>query len=555
MSFSRRWMRWLPWLSLAAFSSLWLAHWPIFPLVLDPYYHLLIARQVAEAGGPIVYEWWQYAPIGRFHLYPPLLHLLLAGFLKLGIPAITTIRIASVVLLPALLLSLWLVMRRLLGPSIALASLWVGMVPFSFHLHSVITMAATLSLIEWLWLMDALEHGRILAAGLLLALLCYTHLGLPWIVLVTIGICGCLRPDCWKRWLRASWGLLLVVPWWWHLWSHRMSLVPFPRDENRMVELMPLVYLAAAVGVWRCWVGKGAFRWLPACWLGFSLLAFEYRYRWLSGEGLFAVILLAGVGVDWLAGCLAACGQRLRIAPSQRSGRDDRLTSRETGNGGQNSGKQLLWAGAIVGLLLCSGTLAFEEDHLRWRWPDSGLAHLAGIRGVQEKDLDQGLYTPVMERLIRVVSEQTQPLEILWSNAPYVLGLIAAVVGRPMSSAMLNEVRPERAFDSVAAAHWIVWFKFDQPPELSLLKQIQRYPLRRVYEEDLAIVFRQESPIQPAHPPQAILPVGMAFGILGVVLGLVVWDLRMGAPQRYTQGASMTDISLCRKNVGYEGIP
>ena len=505
---SSRGIHWAAYLSLGAFTALWLARWPTFPLVLDPYYHLMVARQVVDAGGPITYEWWEYAPGGRWHLYPPLLHLLLAGLLKSGCSPLLTIRLMSAVLLPLLLASLFLVARRLLTPPIALACLVVGMAPFSFHLHSAITLAATLGLIELLWLMEALESGRPLAAGLLIALLFYTHLGLPWIALVTICSYSILRPSMWRTAMNASWGVLLALPWLVHLGRHLAFLHPVPRYENLRVELVPVLLAAALIGAWRCWRLKGSFLWLLACGAGFALLAPRHLYRWLSGEGMLPVILLAGVGVNWAS---QWCSQARRRA---RGG----ITGPEVWHHVENL--------VIILALFLSPTLARIDAGWRWRWPDSAPWHLVRSSAVVRKETDSSLYVPQIERLVREVTASSQPNDILWSNASYALGLIAALAHRPMSSAMLNEVSATASADPVRAAHLIIWFKFPQPGERSRFSQLSRYPLTRVAEDDLAIVFRQAGVASPARTPQAVLPLWVALLIVGVAVALICSDLR-----------------------------
>jgi len=141
-----RWVRWLPWVSLAAFTVLWLARWHSFPLSLDSWYHLLVARQIADAGGPITYEWWEHAPVGRVHLYPPMLHLLLAGLLNVGCAPIVAARLASVLIAPCLLLTIFLASRRLFADaSVAWATLLMALVPMTWLLKLTEAMASGLA--------------------------------------------------------------------------------------------------------------------------------------------------------------------------------------------------------------------------------------------------------------------------------------------------------------------------------------------------------------------------------------------------------------------------
>jgi hypothetical protein len=493
-------MRLLPWLSLAAFTILWVARWPSFPLVLDPYYHLLIAQQVADAGGPIAYEAWEYAPIGRPHLYPPLLHLLLAVLLKAGVPALAIIRLVTATLLPALLLTIYLVMRRLFTSSIALACLWAAMLPFSFHLHTAITLAATLAMIELLWMLDAIEHGRLLAAGVLLGMVPYTHLGFSGISIAIVISYAVLRPSMRQPALNVLLtGLLLALPWWWHVLSHRAAFHPVARYENQLLEVVPALLAAATLGAWRCWHQRNRATLLLACWLGFAVLAFRYRFRWVSGEGMLPVILLAGMGIEWIS---------LRLAGSRRR----------------------LWVmGAIVGVLACGPTLIQDEFQWKLVWPDSGPAHLLGMPGIQPKTLETSLATPPVGRLVDVVRRQTSEREILWSNAPYAVGLIAAMAKRPMSSAMFSEVVAAQPFDPVEAAHLIIWFKYEPIAGEVRAARLSRLRLVKVFEDDVATVYRRQEALPLAAVPTAAIPLSLAVALVAVALGVILWDNVMGS--------------------------
>ena len=519
-------LAWLPWIGLGAFVMLWLARWPIFPLELDPYYHLLIARQVVDAGGPMAYEWWEHAPVGRPHLYPPILHLLLAFLLQSGLSPVTVIRLASVVLPVALLASVYIAMRRLAGPSVALAALGAALTPFAFHLHCAITLAATLGMMELLWLLIALEEHRPAAAGSLFVLLGYTHLGLPGIALIVVTAHAVVRGGAaWKMLARAGWGLLLILPWWVHLLSARPGLQVTARWENMGIEIMPVLLIAVAAGLWRCWRLKGPFVWLIACWIGFLTLVPRHFYRWLNGEGMLPLLLLDGVGIEW---AVHAWGAARWTFPRIETPSERRMV-----------------AGALAGIaLLLSPTLVLTDVaapthphrlvsplresgrlHWQWRWPDAAPWHLAGAPFAVRKERDATFLSPHIERLAALVARQTGSSDILWSNAPYALGLIAALAHRPMSSAMFNEVAAGRSFDPIAAARLIVFFKLGRIPGWVNLEDLRVYPLTPVAEYEVAILYRQSGVAESARPPQAVMSLGAAAAGLAFLVGLAAWDL------------------------------
>ena len=83
----------------------------LYPVHLDSYYHLSMARAFEKAGGVVVKDFWQYAPYGRPNLYPPFTHLLLLVLVKLNFKLITALKLVSFFVFPALLVTLAFVIR------------------------------------------------------------------------------------------------------------------------------------------------------------------------------------------------------------------------------------------------------------------------------------------------------------------------------------------------------------------------------------------------------------------------------------------------------------
>lgn len=485
--------------ALAFFAALWIARWPSFPLVLDPYYHLFIARQIVEANGPLAYEWWEYAPVGRPHLYPPVLHLGLALLLKLGISPITVIRLATAILPPVLMLVLFWVVRRLQGEETASAVALVALLPFSFHVQMGITLASSVGMILALGLVYAIEQHRVLAGGLLLGLLFYTHLGLPWLMLFALGSMAWMRPELRKTALRSLWGLGLALPWLWHLSQYRGVLGSFPRYENKLLELLPLLWLLGLGGAAICLKRSSVWRWPLALAIGFLPLLFHHRFRWFCGEGVLPLLWLSGIGFCW-------CAEKLS------------LWSRIV--------KPALFLLLLVALLILAPSVGWQEGRWQWRQFDSGPWHLAGISVAPVKTTEGSLYAPPMQALADAVVQHTRPMEILWSNAPYALGLIAALAQRPMASAMLNEVKAPYAFDPVQAAQVFVWFKIASGDGFPSTRVLNRRTLKPVAETEIATLLRGADAVPLARPPQAVMPLRAAWVALGLILGVIVWDLR-----------------------------
>lgn len=545
-----RLIRWLPAIVLAGLGVLWLAQWPLFPPMLDPAYHLLIAKQVAEAGGPIVYEWWEASPDGRVHLYPPALHLVLAVWLGAGAAPVSALRLMSIAMAPALLISMYFVARRLFGRPVALASALMGMLPFSWLLLVSRGLASGLASIELLWFMASLAKQRWIAACCLLALMWYTHLGVPWVALASCCWWYAFRAINHQRrvaLLALGGGTILGLPWLAHVLGHASLLRIVPRQEDFLIEVMPLLYLLAAFGAYRCMRQTGLPRLLPGLWLGFCLFAYPHPLRWLAGEALLPIVLLAAYGAAriaeraaerwnhprtrWAAlfaiSTLVALSPSLAVSSSPPSGR----TADATPAAGDTR----------------------PAHRASLLWPDATPFHLLRWPGIEPKDLGRPLCAPGLIDVARLAAALSQPQEILWSNATYTGGLIAALAHRPMASAMLYEVAASRSHDPMTDAHLIVWFKFlTDPPQTGtrpaaaerpetergsplrrgpsgvpaeLTRVLDRSALHLAADHELAWLFRHSAAGRLAKRPEAVVPWWVAFVLLCSALGLACWDI------------------------------
>ncbi len=501
--------QWLPWLLWGVFTVSWAGQWPRLPVMLDPAYHLLVAQEVVAAGGPIGFETWQWAPVGRPNLYPPVLHVLLAGLIQWHLPPLEAIRLLSVVLPTLLVASLWLVTRRRCGVDVGLACLAVTLTVPSFHHHTAMALAAALGLIELLWWIEAIEQRRVMAAGLLVALLCYTHLGLPAVAGVMGLIYWALRPDRRHEILASAWGVLLVIPWWWHLWHHRAFLHPIARYENAVVQLPIMLWGAGLIGLWVCWRSKSRYAWLMACLIGMAVFAPVYRYRWLNGEGLIPVLILAGIGLDRVAGWLATTIQRQQACAI--------ATIRAPW-----SNLRWLITLCLVLVLQVATVAVWSSGRINWR---AGMATEEPVAGLQSQT---GLGSRAMRGVVDSVQRIARPGEILWSNAPYAVGWVAALLAHPTASAMLNEISPAKLFEPRDAAQVLMWFKFEPVPQ-----QLVHQPgVTLVTDDEIVTIFRQPGTPFTVPPPRAVIPLWIAWWLMGVMVLSLIWDL--GARGRTT---------------------
>ena len=171
-------------ISLSILASLallfWLGRNTIFPVPPDAYYHLLVARHICETGSIPLWNSWEWAPLGRPHLYPPGYHLLLAA---MAIPFrgdfLAAFRWLTPAILPFAYFTTWYLARWLFDARRAfVALLIVGMdavLVFSAVMGTPGVLATSLVSIMLVLFLS----GRTVPAAFLAVLAAYTHLGIP----------------------------------------------------------------------------------------------------------------------------------------------------------------------------------------------------------------------------------------------------------------------------------------------------------------------------------------------------------------------------------------
>jgi hypothetical protein len=274
----------------------------MYPVFLDIPYHMAVTQGFREAGGVTTWDFWDYAPEGRPHLYPPLLHVSMSLLQDLGLSQEAVATLVCLVMFPLIMLAAWWMMRRLFGTRAAFFSLLFLCVPYAFFWQTGITVAASLVLVLTPLLFLAVEKDRPLAAGLLLAMCLYAHLVLGHLAALALVIYLAHRRRYWKR-ITAALALayLLYLPWGLVIVTNLSSLhFSEPGGGGALVVHM-LAWLAALAGAVVCYRRKGTYYLLPSYLLSMVPIAFFYPNRFWEGHAFLPLAMLGAVarGPDW----------------------------------------------------------------------------------------------------------------------------------------------------------------------------------------------------------------------------------------------------------------
>ncbi len=474
------------------------AQWPVFPYFLDSYYHLSVIRGFQEAGGPVLQDFWEAAPAGHPHLYPPLFHLLWLPGAFLGIPPIWMAKLWSWLALPLLLTVTWTTLKTAASTRIACLAVAVLATPFSFYLASVNYLPATLTLAASLGILLALKKKRWLAGGLLLGLSFWLHAGLPWLLLLGLFFFSLFEPEFRKTaWAAIGIGLLIASPWILHVARHFNVIHIQPRPEDAYVDIFPLFLALACAGLlpaWRRQTPMG--RYFVALAVGFLPMAISYRFRYFSAQGSFTWLLLAAVALDRLA-------EKIRPA----------------------------WlAGALLGLLLVAApSLRSSTAGLHYAWGDTTFRVLAGGDTAQRIYSEPLYHEKFIPELADTLKSHCAEDELFFCNTPYVGGMLHAFTGRAMTNQMLTEMDEKEVSEQAGAARIIVWLKnpsggLSQEKKLRFI--LSRVPLEPVAETELAYFFRNSGSTGKKQVPSPVIPWWAAYGLIILTAGTVVYDLK-----------------------------
>lgn len=273
------------------------ARWKLFPQHLDIYYHLLTAWGFIKAGGYTTWDFWQHAPIGRPHIYPPLFHIVLAVLMKMGIDKIFLARLFSVTVPVVFIFVLWDFLRKQFSSLLALLALITISSSFTFYVslsnHIPSTIAMTFGILS-IW---CVMNKRNFPAIILLMLAFYTHIGASYFFAISLFIYGLLRNNERRDALivtAAAVILSMPVIIQQYMGIKLISLSAI--KENDFCEFKTIEYILAAIGAVILLRNKGRDRLFLAFFIA-SFIYIPYIFRLFSAEGYLPIALLSAVAL------------------------------------------------------------------------------------------------------------------------------------------------------------------------------------------------------------------------------------------------------------------
>jgi len=486
-------------LAIAVYCLLQVLRFPIFPQFIDIYYHLHTAWGFIQAGGYSGWDFWEYAPVGRPHIYPPLFHLILTLFIKLGAGKIILAKALEAGMPVVFLCTLWRIVRKNYGERLAFFVILVAGSSFSFYLSLINHLPATLAVILGFLAFDQLFRNKPIRAVILLALCFYTHIGISCFFGTAFFIYALISRDHRKRAaavLAAS--IILSLPMLYKELSTLRFINSLTPNESNFCEFKIIEYALAIFGLLVILKRHRAKYAFFLSLFAASLLLLIYPYRYFSAQGYLPIILLAAVCLNFLY---------------------------EAAGGGKVYLKYLALALA-ASVLFISPTLLFEKTlgaqkttHKVYCF-DSALVDMFFPLS-HERAASRSLWFPeIYLPMAGIIKENTQGADIIYSSSDIVGVCLAGASGRACANALLPEVAPLRKIDPIKSSKIIIALKDDSPKMLGQI--VKNYGLNKIGENKLFILYNNSSCNAKMEAKKASVPFSLII-FIGFLVIFIFW--------------------------------
>lgn len=462
-------LSWIDYLALGFIcftTALTLVRWNIFyPMFIDIYYHLTIMRSFDIAGGLVMHDFLQYAPVGRPHIYAPLVHVLMLLFYKLGFSVEFIGRFFSWIMFPLSQLAVWFSLREIFNEKTGFYALVLVSAPLNWVINQGVHNANAIPLVLAPLVLCTVEKDKIKTAIVLLTACLYSHAGagvVPGAALIFYGL---------HRWSKLrnvfvviAVSLLLFSPWLTHTIGNLDSVKESSTSKveedflqlHRMTVYLILIPLMLA-GLVLCYIKRKEYLMLPAYLYG-NLVMFLVGYsgRFWAYNSYLPYAMLGSVA-------LALVHEKIELMPSKKQLAAVfavsillvvSLVNPAIGGGGPPGGKgeRMMPPGQPP---IQQPLIQFEDTMI-----------VSYLRGDPTQQASSEL-TPENLQVMEVIEENSGLDDIVFTDNHMYNPLIASITGRGVTGGLLAEVQPEERIDppKVALIHVFERNYFDRRQE------------------------------------------------------------------------------------------
>lgn len=458
---------------LAFFFSQQIIRWIILPQFMDIYYHIITARGFVQAGGYSGWDFLQYAPIGRVHIYPPFFHIILASFIKLGFGPVLLAKISEAFIPWVFIFTVWKVIRKLYGERIAFFSLLFFLTSHSFYLSLLNHIPATIALIFSFLVFSKVYDREYTKAAVLLSLVFYTHIGISLYLTAALIIYGIfVRFESNKIFRVLLVGIIFSLPMIIKELSSLkyISALGIKMNESYLFQIKPVEIVLALVGIFMAFKQRSSKLLFLSLGIA-SLSLIFYPYRFFSAQGYLAVILLSALAVDYFYSrfnfkkfIIIFCALLILISPT--------LALEKQGESGKTGIGVSFFNSAFSGIILArTKSLWFPEE-----------------------------YASAAE----IVKDNSKKGDIVFSSLGLAGLAISMLSDRPSANALLPEIGPSRDFNPLLLSKILVFTVIDDDNNVE--KAVVGLRLDKIGENKFFKIYKNPNTSIKAFPRKASIP-------------------------------------------------
>lgn len=492
-------------------SIIILFKWPLSPSFIDIYYHLSVVKGFNDAAGFVTTDFWEFAPFGRPHLYPPLLHFLMLLFYKCGFTLLSVARLFEFIIYPALLIVIWKLTKDFFGERLAFFTVLIAISCYSFYLSVINFMPASLATILGLLAFYYFEKEKLLASTIFLALCFYAHAAVPWIFMFSFIIYGLTSNSRFKKILKVIiLSIILSLPILIYQYLLRRYADFSNNPERFILEINLWLYLAAIPAIVISFKKKGKhFFILSLLVAGLMPLFFGYRYRYLSGQGTLPLIFLSALSLEMIY---------------LKSSKYPSIVFK---NLNRKFSEMIILLVILVFFLIFSPALLFQNSKVNFLALNATYVNLVPqFRKINRPNEFSIYFYKYFHELEEIVQNNSSSEDIIYCNKEYTAGLLSVFSGRATSTGMLKEIMPFKKADPINAAKLIIWIK--EPNEAfnnNLAAIVKKHRLEEIKETEIAYIYKNQNPDAKRIVSKPALPTSLVFGLLFLLLSAALFDI------------------------------
>lgn len=496
-------------ITIASCLIIFLLQWQQLPFFLDMYYHLAVAKGFEVAGGIVGHNFWEYGPQGAPHLYPPLVPLLISGFLRIGFDEMTTLKLFSLLMPVLVLFTLWYVIKNILNRKTAFFIIFLSLCSSLFIISASFTPAATLGMMLLLLGICSIYQNRILSSILIFGMTFYVHIGIAVISIVFLILAKAFKVIETRRFTNLFlFSLLIGSPWIFHI-IRNLSNISYQITASMPIRLYPVILIFFIIGLYKALKITKEYKIFITLFLSLIPMSLFYPFRFLCAQGMVGFLIFSGIGLEKFYSSI-----------------DKNLRKNKTAR----KYTVFFLVVLLLYLIFFAPSISLDKNGIDFKISDSLLTSIfEGKERKPEYILSSGMSSKrFFNRLAKYVENYSKKGEFIWSNYRYIAGILWTLTERPSLSHMLREIQPKIARSNIHNAALLIIIDEPKGEFRKIYNRIKGYfktvGVEKEEDTDIYILMNKDvSMIATYKVPKPLIGTNLAYILLVIYIFSIIF--------------------------------